>query len=144
MPRRGPATCTTAVPGTRWLVSGLGAGGAAVFALDITNPTAANFVEGNASSLVIGEWTSATLSCVSNTTCGTSLGNTYGTPLIRRLHDGRWAVIFGNGYGSASGDAGIFVMTVDTTRQQAVLLPEHRHRRHQQRHRLCGGRRPGR
>ena len=98
-----------------WLVSGLGAGGSAIFALDITNPTAANFIEGNASSLVIGEWTSATVSCVGNTTCGSNMGSTYGTPVIRRLHDGRWAVIYGNGYGSASGDAGIFVMTIDTS-----------------------------
>ena len=35
--------------------------------------------------------------------------------IIRRLHDGNWAVIFGNGYGSTNGDAGIFVMTVDST-----------------------------
>jgi type IV pilus assembly protein PilY1 len=98
-----------------WLVSGLGAGGAAIFALDVTNPTAGNFVEGHASSLVVGEWTASTITCAGNTTCGASLGNTYGTPLIRRLHDGRWAVIFGNGYGSSSGDAGIFVMTVDSS-----------------------------
>ena len=96
-----------------WLVSGLGAGGAAVFALDITDPT--TFAESSASSLVVGEWTSATITCVSNPACGNSLGNTYGTPIIRRLHDGRWAVIFGNGYGSTTGDAGIFVMTVDST-----------------------------
>ena len=102
-----------------WLVSGLGAGGKAIFALDVTDPTAANFVEGNASNLVIGEWTATTISCVSNTTCGASLGNTFGTPIIRRLHDGRWAAIFGNGYGSANGDAGIFVMTVDASGNQA-------------------------
>ena len=47
--------------------------------------------------------------------CRHSLGATYGTPIIRRLHDGRWAVIFGNGFGSTTGDAGIFVMTVDAT-----------------------------
>jgi type IV pilus assembly protein PilY1 len=96
-----------------WLVGGLGAGGAAIFALDVTDPT--TFAEGNASNLVVGEWNSATINCVSNATCGNSLGNTFGTPIIRRLHDGRWAVIFGNGYGSTNGDAGIFVMTVDST-----------------------------
>ncbi|HEY1898540.1 MAG TPA: PilC/PilY family type IV pilus protein [Steroidobacteraceae bacterium] len=101
-----------------WLVGGLGAGGAALFALDVTNPTASNFSEGNASSLVIGEWTPATISCATDsgsTTCNKSLGNTYGTPIIRRLHDGRWAVIFGNGFGSTNGDAGIFVMTIDSS-----------------------------
>jgi type IV pilus assembly protein PilY1 len=93
-----------------WIVGGLGAGGAALYALDVTNP--ANFSESNASSLVMGEWNN-TITCVGNTTCGQSMGNTYGTPQLRRLHDGRWAVIFGNGMGSASGDAGIFIMTLD-------------------------------
>ncbi|HEY4339994.1 MAG TPA: PilC/PilY family type IV pilus protein, partial [Steroidobacteraceae bacterium] len=95
-----------------WLVGGLGAGGAAIFALDVSDPT--TFSEGNASSLVVGEWTPANITCVGNATCGNSLGATYGTPIIRRLHDGRWAVIFGNGYGSINGDAGIYVMTVDS------------------------------
>jgi type IV pilus assembly protein PilY1 len=94
-----------------WVVGGLGAGGAAIYALDVTTP--GNFSEGNAASLIMGEWNNATINCVGNASCGQSLGNTFGTPQIRRLHDGRWAVIFGNGLGSASGDAGIFVMTLD-------------------------------
>jgi type IV pilus assembly protein PilY1 len=94
-----------------WLVSGLGAGGADIFALDVTNP--ANFSEGNAASLVIGDWTPATLTCSNVSNCGNNLGNTYGTPVIRRLHNGDWGIIFGNGLGSASGDAGIYVMTVN-------------------------------
>jgi type IV pilus assembly protein PilY1 len=96
-----------------WLVSGLGAGGQAIFALDITNPSGSNFTEGNASSIVIGEWNSATINCLNVPNCGNSLGNTFGTPQIRRLHNGNWAVIFGNGFGSASGDAGIYIMSVD-------------------------------
>jgi type IV pilus assembly protein PilY1 len=98
-----------------WLVGGLGAGGAALFALDVTNPTSSNFAETKAASLVVGEWTSSNITCVANTSCGQSMGATYGTPIIRRLHDGRWAVIFGNGYGSSTGDAGNFVMTIDTS-----------------------------
>ncbi len=106
-----------------WLVGGLGAGGAAIYALDITNPSAsaANpnlnllFNENNAAYLVKGEWSSATISCVGNAACGTNMGNTYGTPLIRRFHNGAWGAIFGNGYGSVTGDAGIFVMIVDPT-----------------------------
>jgi type IV pilus assembly protein PilY1 len=47
--------------------------------------------------------------------CGNNLGNTYGQPVIRRLHNGMWGVIFGNGFGSSSGDGGIFVMTIDAT-----------------------------
>lgn len=96
-----------------WLVGGLGAGGSTLYALDVTNPS--NFSETNASSLVLGEWTPSTISCPNTTSCGQNLGNTYGTPVIRRLHNGMWGVIFGNGYGSASGDAGIYVMTVDPT-----------------------------
>ena len=96
-----------------WLVGGLGPGGAAIYALDVTNPT--NFTEGNAASLVIGEWNSSTISCSGNGTCGTNLGNTYGTPAIRRLHDGKWAIIFGNGLGSATGDAGIYVGVLTPT-----------------------------
>ncbi len=98
-----------------WVVGGLGPGGSSIFALDVTNPTPGNFTEANASSLVIGEWTSASIACTNVAGCGSRLGNTYGTPQIRRLHDGKWAVIFGNGYGSTSGDAGIFVMTIDPT-----------------------------
>jgi type IV pilus assembly protein PilY1 len=95
-----------------WLVGGLGAGGNAIYALDVTDPT--QFSENNAASLVIGEWTSATISCTNVTNCGNNLGNTYGVPVIRRLHNGTWGVIFGNGFGSSTGDAGIFVMTVDS------------------------------
>jgi type IV pilus assembly protein PilY1 len=96
-----------------WLVGGLGPGGASIYALDVTTPTGANFTEANAANLVVGEWTSASIACANVAGCGNNLGNTYGTPQIRRLHDGRWAVIFGNGYGSTSGDAGIFVGLLD-------------------------------
>lgn len=128
-----------------WLVSGLGAGGSAIFALDITNPgigadtTTSTFSQGNAASLVIGEWSSAltytvngsgpyttqvtgataNFNCANVPTCGSSLGKTYGTPQIRRFHNTAantannatsWGAVFGNGTGSYNGDAGIFVM----------------------------------
>ena len=93
-----------------WLVGGLGVGGQAIYALDITNPS---FSEGGASSTVIGEWNSGSITCANVPNCGQSLGNTFGTPVIRRLHSGNWALIFGNGFGSQSGDAGIFVMLVN-------------------------------
>jgi len=109
-----------------WLVGGLGPGGPAIYALDITNPgnmtsTAPTFSESNAASLVIGEW-STTLSCTGSTnastntpSCGLNLGNTYGTPQIRRFHNGLWGAVFGNGFGSSTGDAGIYVMVLDAT-----------------------------
>lgn len=119
-----------------WLVSGLGAGGhpggavdsngtdasgnplipapvSALFALDVTDPS--TFSEANAASLVVGEWTSSTIVCVTNATCGTNFGQTVGTPVIRRLHDGSWGVIWGNGLNSTSARAGIFIMHVSTT-----------------------------
>ena len=94
-----------------WLVGGLGPGGSAIYALDVTNPS--NFSESNAANIVMGEWTPSSITCANVSNCGQNLGDTYGTPVIRRLHNGMWAVIFGNGYGSATGDAGIFVMTID-------------------------------
>jgi type IV pilus assembly protein PilY1 len=94
-----------------WLVGGLGIGGAAIYALDVTNPS---YAEGNASAIVVGEWNPATITCSIVSNCGNNMGNTFGTPQIRRLHNGNWAVIFGNGFGSQSGDAGIYIMSIDT------------------------------
>ncbi|TAM38980.1 MAG: pilus assembly protein PilY [Burkholderiaceae bacterium] len=113
-----------------WLVGGLGAGGningpigdkttvatgGAIYALDITNP--GNFSEANAASLVIRDWRPNSITCFNNTpaNCGNNLGNTFGTPIIRRLHDGNWAAIFGNGLNSSTGVAGIYIMTVSQT-----------------------------
>jgi type IV pilus assembly protein PilY1 len=96
-----------------WLVGGLGTGGNAIYALDITDPV--NFSNANAANIVKGEWSPATLSCVTDSgtnLCGQSLGQTTGTPQIRRLHNGEWGIIFGNGLNSSTGDAGIFVMTI--------------------------------
>ena len=143
-----------------WLVGGLGAGGSAIFALDITNPDDTSkpnfFSEGNAAATVIGEWSSsiqstsvtnpltgvvtttvtggtANFSCVSTvsgsgSTCGNSLGKTFGTPQIRKFHnatgsgnpDTSWGAVFGNGGGSYVGDAGIFVMIANNSGQPTI------------------------
>jgi len=120
-----------------WLVSGLGPGGHAagavntntstiaspvgtIFALDVTDPSATNFKEANASSIVVGEWSSSTIMCGS-VNCGAFLGQVSGTPVIRRLHDGTWGVIFGNGTDSTGngtssggpGHSGIFILHID-------------------------------
>jgi type IV pilus assembly protein PilY1 len=95
------------------LVGGLGPGGAGIYALDITNPS--TFNQNNAATTVLGDWSSASIQCVGNSGCGTNLGNTYGTPQVRRFHNGTWGAVFGNGYGSSSGDAGIYVMTITGT-----------------------------
>ncbi len=107
-----------------WLVGGLGNGGNAggpvataggtatgtLYVLDVTNP--AGFSESQAASIVVGEWNSSNLSC-GGVACGQHLGSVVGSPQIRRLHNGQWAAIFGNGLNSASGTAGIYVMLVD-------------------------------
>ena len=137
-PQYGHAFYVDATPGTgdlyynsawhTWLVGGLGAGGSDIYALDITTPS--NFAETNASSLVMGDWSSSTIQCTNpstnavaackNSTGNAYLGNTYGTPQIRRLHNGTWGVIFGNGINSASGDAGIFILTVSSAGVQTM------------------------
>jgi type IV pilus assembly protein PilY1 len=107
-----------------WLIGGLGPGGNAMYALDVTNPGIAganNFSESTAASTVIGEWSNlagvTNLSCANDSTtqCGINLGSTYGTPQIRRFHNGSWGAVFGNGLGSKNGDGGIYVLLVDPT-----------------------------
>ncbi|MFT7775124.1 pilus assembly protein [Roseateles sp.] len=68
------------------LVGGLGGGGRAYYALDITDP-------GNPSAL--WEYTDS------------NLGYTYGTPEIGKLADGTWAVFFGSGYNNVSPGDGV-------------------------------------
>lgn len=111
-----------------WVVGGLGGGArpdgpraddthaaaGMIYVLDATDP--ARFEARNAASVVLGEWSSARLdseALCNVAPCGARLGMVYGTPLIRRLHNGKWAVLFGNGYNSAHGTAGLFVMLVD-------------------------------
>lgn len=99
--------------------SDVAAGQGEIYALDVTNPS--GFAESSAATLVKGDWiggTSATtnpgsFTCSNVANCALNLGFTYGTPEIRRLHDGDWAIIFGNGIGSSTGDAGIFVLTIN-------------------------------
>jgi type IV pilus assembly protein PilY1 len=77
------------------LVGGLNAGGQAVYALDITDPT--NFTEANANNVVLWEW---------NDFNDDWVGNTYSQPSIAKMKNGRYAVIFGNGYNNSIGEAG--------------------------------------
>jgi type IV pilus assembly protein PilY1 len=134
-PQYGHSFFIDATPGTgdlfyngtwhTWVVSGMGAGGAGIFAIDASNP--ANFSESNAASLVVGEWSPGAITCANVANCGKNLGNTYGTPVIRRTHaqnasgDGMWAVMWGNGFNSNSGDAGLFVMLVDPSTEAQTI-----------------------
>ena len=110
-----------------WLVGGLGparnengavgddrtAVQGAIYALDVTDPS--GFSEAGAAAIVKGEWNSATIRCSNHASCGAHLGAVVGTPPIRRLHDGSWAALFGNGMNSSAGSAGLFIMRIDST-----------------------------
>lgn len=108
-----------------WLVGGLGFGGnpggvfnspaavglGALYVLDITDPSA--FTSANAATLVVDSLDSSGLACASGPDCAAAFGSQVGTPAITRLHNGRWAVLFGNGLNSSAGTAGLFVGLVD-------------------------------
>jgi type IV pilus assembly protein PilY1 len=99
-----------------WLVGGLGGGGPALFALDVTDPSSNSFSESNAPAIVKTEWTPSGIgscSASSGSSCADSMGDISGVPQIRRFHSGNWGAVVGNGLKSASGDAGIFVMLLD-------------------------------
>ena len=101
-----------------WLVGGLGAGGQSIYVLDVTDPAA--FSEANASTLVRQEVTPGNIDVLcggltGSGVCGGDLGYTFGAPIIRRMHNGQWAVIFGNGYNSANGHGVVFIALVDPT-----------------------------
>lgn len=89
------------------LVGGLNKGGQGIYALDITDPasTLAN-AESKATNLMLWEFTDAN---------DKDLGLTYSQPSIVRLHNGRWAAVFGNGYNNTVAD------THQSTTGNAVL-----------------------
>jgi len=96
-----------------------------IFALDVTSPAIQS--ESAAVANVVGDWLTVPSALLNKGTsnlicaktsdpsnlCGLHLGSTYGTPIIRRLHNGNWAAIFGNGLDSPPGSAGIYIMNVD-------------------------------
>jgi type IV pilus assembly protein PilY1 len=83
------------------LIGTTGAGGASVFALDVTDPD--DFDAGK----VLWE--------VNSTTPGfANLGLTVGYATVGRLKSGDWVAIFGNGYVSAGGKASLFIVNVQT------------------------------
>lgn len=101
----GAATAGDVYYSSEWhtLVAGVtGAGGKAVFALDVTNPD----TFGTASAL--WEFTST------DTTYGADLGYTLSKPVIARMHNNKWVVIVANGYGSSNGSAVLFVLDAET------------------------------
>lgn len=89
------------------LVGALGAGGKAVYALDITNPVLAGASvaakETDLSNKVLWEYTEA------------DLGLVHGEIAVAKMSNGVWAAIFGNGYNNTgTGKAAVYVVNIGT------------------------------
>jgi len=82
------------------LVGTLGAGGAGMFALDVTN------ADSLSEPRVLFEL---------NENNAPQIGNITGTPIIATMSDGSWAVISGNGYNSQDGEARLVIVPLDGT-----------------------------
>lgn len=88
------------------LVGGMNAGGQGIYALDVTDPTQFS------ASKVLWEFTDGD---------DPDLGFTFSQPIIRKLNNGKWAVIFGSGFNntyadshaSPTGRAYLYVLYVD-------------------------------
>ncbi|HEV8502413.1 MAG TPA: PilC/PilY family type IV pilus protein [Casimicrobiaceae bacterium] len=85
------------------LVGGLGKGGNAYYALDVTSPDSV-LTEANAAADVLWEFTDS------------DLGYTYGAPIITKTagFGGKWVVIVPSGYNNASGVGKIWVLDAST------------------------------
>lgn len=103
----GPITVSDAYTGSGWatvLVGASGAGGRSVFGLNVTDPTL--FSSGSVLWEVNDKVTGTT---------GQRIGHVLGKPLVvpvRTSGGTRWKAIFGNGYGSISGKASLFIVDV--------------------------------
>jgi type IV pilus assembly protein PilY1 len=95
--------------GNTWktiLVGTLGGGGKAVFALDVTDP------DNMTASDVLWEITDTTPGTI-DANGDSMLGYTMGQASIVRMANGHWAVVFGNGYNSASNRAVLFIKDLE-------------------------------
>lgn len=79
------------------LVGGLRGGGQGIYALDVTDPPSSSDTESDLAKKVLWEFTDAD---------DPDLGYSYSDPSIVRLHNGKWAVVFGNGYNNTEDDTG--------------------------------------
>jgi type IV pilus assembly protein PilY1 len=84
------------------LVGSLGAGGKAVYALNVSNPDAFS------TSSVLWEYKGNTSAEQGN------MGYIIGSVTLARFPDGHYWAVFGNGYGSTTGKAVLFMVRVDS------------------------------
>lgn len=95
------------------LASGLGKGGRAVFALDVSDPS--KFAETNTAT-VLWEFANTTTTVDKDSkpvADAAELGYVYGKPLIAKMNNGSWAAVFGNGYNSNSNKASLFIVFLE-------------------------------
>jgi type IV pilus assembly protein PilY1 len=84
------------------LSGGLGRGGQAVYALDITEP--GNFSEASAADVVMWEFDDRVEANSPNDSGDRDMGYSYSRPSITKLRNGKWVAIFGNGYNNTEAD----------------------------------------
>jgi len=86
------------------LATGMGSGAKGIVTLDITNPD--GFTEANASNIVKFEFTPSN---------DADVGNIIGAPSLVKMNNGKWAVVFGNGYNSSgTGTSTLYVVDIET------------------------------
>ncbi len=101
----GPPALSDAFYGGAWhtvLVAGLGGGGKGIYALDVTDP--GKMKENHAADVVRWELDSS----------DADMGHVFQAPIVAKMRNGRWMAIFGNGYGSANGQAILMLADVQT------------------------------
>lgn len=90
------------------LVGTLRAGGKGLFALDITDPTSIS---------LLWEFSDADIPALDGNKNTVRLGYSFPQPTIARLHNGKWAVVTGNGYdseGHTHGKASLLIIDMAT------------------------------
>jgi type IV pilus assembly protein PilY1 len=99
-----PALFDVQFTGNGWhslLIGGLGKGGKAYYALDVTNPSNLSN-ESNLANAVKWEFTHK------------DLGYSYGRPVVVKADDGKWIVILTSGYNNADGIGYFFIVDAET------------------------------
>jgi type IV pilus assembly protein PilY1 len=128
-PFSGDAYITTPIsPSTSaWatvLVGTLGAGGKGFFILDATDP--ANFIATNASNLVIADTTGGTVDAdigvmISQPVVDDAIASK--SRQVVQMNNGRWAVVFGNGYNSTNEAPVLLIQYLDGDKSIKKISP---------------------
>ncbi|MDY7566516.1 PilC/PilY family type IV pilus protein [Pseudomonas sp. RTC3] len=93
--------------GTAWktlAIGGVGAGGKAFYAIQLYDGTAGNSIS--------ALWEIRAPDIANTANDFNDLGYAYAKPEVAQLADGRWAAFIGNGYGSSTGVAALYVVDI--------------------------------